>query len=54
MEFPIIDGIPILHANVRGQVDAYLLHLIAREDLPHEIETLISDAAASEIKVSIS
>ena len=45
MEFPIIDGIPILHANVRGQVDAYLLHLIAREDLPHEVESLISDAA---------
>lgn len=45
MEYPIIDGIPVIHSNVRGQIDAYLLHLIAREDLPAEIESLISDAA---------
>jgi len=45
MEYPIIDGIPVIHSNVRGQIESYLLHLIAREDLPTEIESLISDAA---------
>ena len=45
MEYPIIDGIPVIHSNVRGQINSYLLHLVGREDLPSEIESLISDAA---------
>ena len=45
MEYPIIDGIPVIHANVRGQVESYLLHLVARNDLPAELDSLLSDAA---------
>ncbi len=44
MEYPIIDGIPIIHSNVRGQIETNLLHLIARDDLPVELESLVSDA----------
>ena len=42
-EFPIVDGIPILLANVRQYIADNILSISARQDLSHFIETLLGD-----------
>lgn len=45
LEFPIIDGAPILVPDVRGFVSQALLPLLARDDLSATMEGLIGDCA---------
>lgn len=42
-EYPIVDGIPILVANIRAWLSANPLQLLGRDDLSPEIESLIGD-----------
>jgi SAM-dependent methyltransferase len=44
-EYPIIDGIPILVANLRGFLADNLHLLMAREDLSETIESVLGDCA---------
>ena len=43
-EYPIVDGIPILVAAIRGWLNANALQILKRDDLSPEIESLIGDA----------
>jgi SAM-dependent methyltransferase/uncharacterized protein YbaR (Trm112 family) len=43
-EYPIIDGIPILMADVRAYVTDNLVHLTARDDLSEYVTSMIGDA----------
>ena len=45
LEYPIIDGIPLLLPNVRSYVADNLNHLAARDDLSATIETMLGDGA---------
>jgi SAM-dependent methyltransferase len=44
-EYPIIDGIPLLIANLRGFLSENLSRLMAREDLSETIESVLGDCA---------
>ncbi|WP_296741018.1 methyltransferase domain-containing protein [Mesorhizobium sp.] len=44
-EYPIIDGLPVIVADVRRYVQDNLFYLLARNDLSPMIESLIGDAA---------
>ncbi len=46
-EHPIIDGIPIIVADIRGYVTQQLAEIRAREDLSGFIESLLGDCAGS-------
>ena len=43
MEYPIIDGIPLLLPRVRTYISDNLLHIAARDDLSETTESLIGD-----------
>lgn len=42
-EYPVLDGIPILLANIRQFVSEHPLRLLLREDVSAEIESLVGD-----------
>jgi SAM-dependent methyltransferase/uncharacterized protein YbaR (Trm112 family) len=42
-EYPILDGLPILVANLRSYIADQLSHLLARADLSADLETLLGD-----------
>jgi SAM-dependent methyltransferase len=44
-EYPVIDGLPILVPDVRRYVQDNLYYLLARDDLPPAVESLIGDAS---------
>lgn len=44
MEFPVIDGIPVLVPDPRGVLAGARAHVLARDDLPEALESLIGDA----------
>ncbi|MEN6375667.1 MAG: methyltransferase domain-containing protein [Smithella sp.] len=44
-EFPVIDGIPIILANLRSYVNQNFLSFISRDDLSATIESLLGDCA---------
>lgn len=44
-EYPVIDGIPLLIGPLRGWVGNHLLQLLARDDLPESLESLLGDCA---------
>lgn len=44
-EYPILDGMPILVPDVRAYVQENLFYLMARDDLPPALESLLGDAA---------
>ncbi len=44
-EYPILDGLPLLVPDVRAYVEQALPMLLARRDLPDELESLLGDAA---------
>ncbi len=44
-EFPVIDGIPIILANLRSYVSQNFLSFISRDDLSATIESLLGDCA---------
>lgn len=44
-EYPVIDGIPFLIGPLRGWVGNHLLQLLARDDLPEDLESLLGDCA---------
>lgn len=48
LEFPIIDGAPILVADVRGWISANLAHLNARDDLPERALSQLGDCAGAD------
>ena len=48
LEFPIIDGAPILVADVRGWISANLAHLNARDDLPDRALSQLGDCAGAD------
>lgn len=43
LEYPIVDGIPLLFADIRRYVADNLAHLTARQDLPDYLESLAGD-----------
>ncbi len=45
MEYPVLDGIPYLVADLRAFVRDSLSHLLAREPVSQELESLLGDAA---------
>jgi SAM-dependent methyltransferase/uncharacterized protein YbaR (Trm112 family) len=45
LEYPIVDGIPILIPDIRSFLADNLNHLVARDDLSATIETMLGDAA---------
>jgi SAM-dependent methyltransferase/uncharacterized protein YbaR (Trm112 family) len=45
LEYPIIDGIPILVPNVRAYITDNLPHLIERDDLSETLESIVGDGA---------
>lgn len=45
LEFPIIDGIPIIVRNVRQYISDNLFHITARNDLSDKIQSLLGDCA---------
>lgn len=45
LEYPIIDGIPILIANTRAYIADNLPHLVERDDLSETIESILGDSA---------
>jgi SAM-dependent methyltransferase/uncharacterized protein YbaR (Trm112 family) len=45
LEYPIIDGIPILMLNTREYISNNLPHLIERDDLPEMLESILGDGA---------
>jgi SAM-dependent methyltransferase/uncharacterized protein YbaR (Trm112 family) len=44
-EFPVIDGIPIILANLRSYISQNILPLISRDDLSDTMESLLGDCA---------
>lgn len=44
-EYPIVDGLPVILPDVRRYVQDNLFYLMARDDLPPAIESLLGDAA---------
>jgi SAM-dependent methyltransferase/uncharacterized protein YbaR (Trm112 family) len=44
-EYPIVDGLPIIVADVRRYVQDNLFYLMARDDLPAAVESLLGDAS---------
>jgi len=44
LEYPIIDGIPIIVPYIRKYLSDNYLHIIAREDLSETLESLLGDA----------
>lgn len=44
-EFPVIDGLPILPPGPRSYLAENLLALLARQDLPAELESLLGDCS---------
>lgn len=48
LEFPIIDGAPILVADVRAWISGNLAHLNARDDLPDRAWSQLGDCAGAE------
>jgi SAM-dependent methyltransferase/uncharacterized protein YbaR (Trm112 family) len=44
-EYPVIDGVPLLIADLRGHVAGGLLPLLARDDLSELTESLLGDCA---------
>ena len=44
-EFPIIDGIPIIIADLRTYVTQHLFSILNRDDLSKSIESLLGDCA---------
>lgn len=44
-EYPIVDGLPVIVPDVRRFVSDNLFYLLARDDLPHRLESLLGDAA---------
>lgn len=48
LEFPIIDGAPILVADVRGWIAANLVYLNARDDLPDRTLSQLGDCAGAD------
>lgn len=45
LEYPIIDGIPILMANTRAYITDNLPHLVERDDLCETLESILGDSA---------
>lgn len=45
MEYPIVDGVPVLVPRVRQYLADNLFHVVARDDLSEPIESLLGDAA---------
>jgi len=45
LEYPIVDGVPLLLPDIRSYLSDNLNHLVAREDLSATIETMLGDAA---------
>lgn len=43
-EYPVVDAVPLLIADLRAWMSANLLHVMVREDLSPELESLIGDA----------
>lgn len=43
-EYPIVDGVPLLIADLRAWMNANALQVLVREDLSPELESLIGDA----------
>lgn len=48
LEYPVIDGIPILMVNTREYIANNLPHLTERDDLPETMESLLGDSAGAE------
>jgi SAM-dependent methyltransferase len=48
LEYPIIDGIPILMTNVREYVNNNFAHIVERDDLPEMLESILGDSAGAE------
>lgn len=48
LEYPIIDGIPILMMNTREYIANNFAHLVDREDLSDTIESMLGDSAGAE------
>jgi len=46
-EFPIVGGLPVMVSDVRGFVQEALFHLLARDDVSGEVESLLGDAAGA-------
>lgn len=44
-EYPVLDGIPILVAGLRGWMEGSLLQILERDDLSPELESLLGDAS---------
>ena len=44
-EYPIIDGIPLIIANLRGYIGEHIYQLLARDDLPEAIESVLGDCS---------
>lgn len=44
-EYPVLDGLPLIVPDVRRAVQDNLFYLMARDDLPPAIESLLGDAA---------
>lgn len=47
LEYPIIGGLPALVPDVRAFVQEALFHLLCRDDLSGEVESLLGDAAGA-------
>lgn len=45
LEYPVLDGVPILTPNARAYVGAHLLSLVERDDLTPELEALLVECA---------
>lgn len=45
LEYPIIDGVPLLIANTRTYIADNLPHLVERDDLSETIESVLGDSA---------
>lgn len=45
LEYPILDGIPLLVPGIRAYVSDHFLHLTARDDLSELVESLLGDGA---------
>lgn len=52
MEFPILDGVPILSPDPRGYVATMKHQLLARQDMAAEIESALGDAAGPEADIN--
>ena len=45
LEYPVIDGIPVLMVNAREYLSSNFAHIVARDDLPESLESLLGDSA---------